>query len=116
MTAFLTGSHAYGDPNEGSDIDVVILVDGELLRVLREFTESTEILQDGNKQLRFGRLNIIAAESDTEFATWRVGTSACKLRKTADKSPVERCKAKELIDAVREMVGLKDNGDSRTAD
>lgn len=113
MTAFLTGSRAYGKPNEGSDIDVVILADFELLNVLQEFSDSDEILEDGNKQLRFGRLNIIAALDDTEFATWKVGTSACKLKRAVANSPVGKDEAKEIIDAARDMVGLKDRGDSR---
>lgn len=113
MTAFLTGSRAYGSPEANSDVDVVMLVDFELLRELRKATESNIICADGFPQLRFGRLNIIAVTCETEFAAWKVGTQACKVEKHLSETPVCRNDAKVIIDRVRKILRLDDNEDSR---
>lgn len=67
MKAFLTGSHVFGRPGPESDIDLCVLVDPILAAKLRDMSEST-------KTCRFGRLNLILCESDTEFAAWKMST------------------------------------------
>ena len=64
--AFLTGSRVYGEPHDESDIDLVILVDYKALKALKNFSES-------KKTIRFGKLNIIACQTEAEMAVWRVG-------------------------------------------
>lgn len=73
--AFLTGSHAYGEPKKGSDVDLVIRVSSVVADKLKE-------LSGGKEPVRFGNLNLILCETDTEFAAWKVGTVQMSLEKT----------------------------------
>ena len=105
MRAFLTGSRVYGKPNEKSDVDLVILVDFKALVVLEEFSES-------KKSIRFGKLNIIACQSEEEMAVWRVGTS--KMMIDAHRRENTRCRkaAKACLDVLRRAVGIFDRSQS----
>jgi hypothetical protein len=62
--------------------------------------------------VRFGKLNLILCESDTEYAVWRTGTAALVRLKCKGK-PQDKEAAKQLLDTIREMVGIQDKGDSR---
>lgn len=42
MKAFITGSQAYGEPNEDSDIDLVVFVTPNELTRLRSFADSDD--------------------------------------------------------------------------
>lgn len=78
MTAFITGSRAYGTPREDSDIDLVISVSPADSEILWRLTEET------TGSVRFGRLNLIICEQEDpektpiKFFTWRRVTDALK--------------------------------------
>jgi len=66
MRPFITGSHAYGLPNEDSDIDLVIppLTWNSDLNLLRTN-------KDGAGVIRYGKLNLIVAPTDEAFRLWQ---------------------------------------------
>jgi len=68
LLPFVTGSRAYGTPNEDSDLDVVMLVPCDLMMTLWGLNTS--------KALRYGRMNIIALNASNpddcaKFEVWR---------------------------------------------
>lgn len=86
--AFVTGSRAYGEPREDSDVDLVVLMDSEGMRLLaslvqdddrKDYPEATSV------SLRFGELNLIVCTSQEDYDDWVTGTAELKA-----KSPVGR--------------------------
>lgn len=71
MNAFITGSHAYGTPNENSDIDLAILCSESDSQFL------WRNIQDGFT-LRTGKLNILAFYNAKNFECWREVTNQLK--------------------------------------
>lgn len=67
---FLTGSQAYGTPNEESDVDIVVLVrDSE---ELEEFPVGK--YNDNTPTIRIGKLNIILVYNESEYDAWFAAT------------------------------------------
>lgn len=98
---FLTGSHAYGTPNAGSDIDLVVLVNQPELEELRadadtELQLNCEYERQDAVSLRFGNLNLICCRDEAAYRTWRQGTEELKRR-----APVTRRAAIEFMAALR---------------
>lgn len=96
--ALLTGSRAYGTPNEYSDIDIVILVDVDtidhLCKTADEVDDNTSGDDDScNASVRFGRLNLICVIEPKDYQIWEEGTKQLVLRK-----PVTRDEAVRLFD------------------
>ena len=81
IRAFVTGSHAYGQPHE-SDVDIVMLLDENILHLLATISGKA-IQTDQYEQkpesasIRFDKLNIIAVTDPAEFAAWLEGTHDC---------------------------------------
>lgn len=73
MTAFITGSHAYGIPTENSDIDLAILVSDKDSEFLWQQFGSAGTL-------RAGKLNIVCFYNATNFERWREVTNQLKAR------------------------------------
>lgn len=101
IEAFITGSRAYGIPTSESDIDLVVRVSSSVADELRKVSEDKDTI-------RFGRLNLIVCETDTEFAIWKIGTAKMLQQKREFKYKFSREKAKKLLDEVRDWVGIKD--------
>jgi predicted nucleotidyltransferase len=96
MKALLTGSRVYGTPTEESDIDMVVLVtDEELVRLAM-------LADEGDKGLKFGRLNLITVTTEKAFAVWEEGTKWLESKK-----PVTREQAVRLLTAMRQDAGLE---------
>ncbi len=111
MLSFITGSRAYGCPTDKSDIDLVIRCDDATAHLLRELSDTVQQLQehrDRQQQVRFGRLNLIVCTTDEQFAVWRLGTTNMARQETE----FDKKRAKAVLDGLRDLVGLKDNGDS----
>lgn len=65
LTSFITGSHAYGIPTEGSDVDLAILVSEK---------DSTVLWKAGSlsqNSCRFGNLNLIVFFDEGSFLRWK---------------------------------------------
>ena len=109
--AFITGSLAYGEPNEESDVDLVILLDSdsglEDEEYLKHFSDAKP------PQIRFGKLNLIVCYTETEYAYWKAATEMMRREKKEGK-PSNKKKAKQRLDWFREKLGLFDRGDSKT--
>lgn len=69
MSAFLTGSHVYGDVSEDSDIDLVVLLSKEDKAKLREI--------HGPGPVRFGNLNLILCDNQEQFDCWEKSRNDC---------------------------------------
>lgn len=101
--AFVTGSHAYGEPGNTSDVDLVILVTKPDLKILLDASDEG-FATDGQYGvecpetacLRFGDLNILACTSMKAFEVWQDGTRMLK-----EKAPVSRDTACRLFDVLR---------------
>lgn len=81
MNSFITGSHAYGIPNEKSDIDLVVLADEATFITMQQNCRSGDLARkfdDGGWSFKFGTLNIIGVTSPEEFQKWRDGTDYLK--------------------------------------
>ena len=62
LTAFVTGSRAYGSPREDSDIDLVVLADQAAIDTLKQY---------GGSPCRFGNLNLILVPDAATLGRWR---------------------------------------------
>lgn len=97
MTAFLTGSRAYGTPRPDSDVDLCVLLSHDELEALAlQAPQSNGEPASGDENdasLRFGRLNIIAMTDPSRFEAWKEATAELVARK-----PVTRDEAIRLID------------------
>lgn len=94
MNAFVTGSRAYGEPREDSDIDLCILVD----RFPQAFEEHYQ--QDGSGggdglSFRVGEINFLMFFPCEQhvFAAWKEATDELEQRR-----PVTRDEAIKVID------------------
>jgi hypothetical protein len=101
--AFLTGSHAYGKPTDGSDVDLVVRLDEDTRKKLVEiFCPESEREAHGYPELQFksGKLNIILCSTDASFDAWLDGT-----KKLIAEAPVTRDRAVEVIKPLLELAG-----------
>jgi hypothetical protein len=103
MNAFLTGSEVYGVPNVESDVDLVVRVDAETAKKLRELSD-TPIEKNGIVIVRFGKLNLVLCEDDDQYAIWRLGTTQLMMRKEKSSKVV----ATEVFRELRQKVGAPD--------
>ena len=99
MTAFLTGSHAYGKPRPNSDTDLVILVDDSDLEKLIDAADKVRDRRVGeygedSASLYFGNLNLICVTSFSDFDLWEKGTLDLKRQKIDTGKPITRKEAK----------------------
>lgn len=93
MSAFLTGSRAYGTPRPNSDIDLVVTIhEQQTLDLLEEYSDGAGGSRGGDRSLRFGRLNLIALE-EWEARAWRVATNQLQAQR-----PVTKVEAIALIE------------------
>lgn len=97
MKPFITGSHAYGTPTSGSDIDLVIppMMSNDL---------DTLILYSDNIDvpIKYGNINILVAPTEEAFWLWWECTKELKL-----KSPVTRDYAIEFIECKFQEAGIE---------
>ena len=97
LSAFLTGSRAYGTPTDKSDTDVVVLMDkqtAEAFLALADKQSETHTVynDDCDTSLRFGKLNLIICYAYEVFEAWhRCTTELIKCR------PVSRDEAKTVL-------------------
>jgi predicted nucleotidyltransferase len=76
VSAFLTGSHAYGTPTEASDVDLVVPCTPALAALLAKLLIGEGAPTDygsGIRQFKVGKLNLILLSS-LEFEAWRDAT------------------------------------------
>ena len=116
--AFATGSRVYGTPTETSDLDLVIRVsDSATVALIAALADSSTLApNDGqrpasavglpNASFRFGKLNIIIAHTDRQYADWKEGTA-----KLMEEKPVTRERAVEVFTALRARVIEQDDPD-----
>ena len=103
MKAFVTGSRAYGNSRNDSDIDLVVFVSQKDRVMEMADNDLPSSLSDDPKlvhtiSLRFGALNILAC---CDQDTWRKGTLQLK-----DLAPVTRQKAVEVFTALRKEASI----------
>ena len=111
MSAFLTGSRAYGTPQPDSDIDLCVLVSREDLEVLKRVAGATDTQEYWNTDaaLRFGSLNLLAFADAPQYEAWKRGTAELK-----EKRPVTRSAAIAHLDAAfLETYGARTSESSR---
>lgn len=111
--AFITGSQVYGTPNEDSDIDLVILVDGdveshdalELLAAKGEPVLAGAEDYGDHLTIRFGDLNLIVFTDEVPFEAWRKTTNELIARRpvTRDEAIKAMMKADGRADANPEI-------------
>ena len=95
-TSLLTGSRAYGQPTESSDVDLVILAEYSELQVMSKLSNPPAVwFQDGHVSMRFGGLNLIGVRSPSQFDAWVTGTAYLR-----SISPVTREQACEYFQSV----------------
>jgi hypothetical protein len=88
--AILCGSRAYGTPREDSDVDLVIQ-----LTLDEELTLREGLGIDPTGTLRIGKLNLIIARTDEQYALWCKGIEELK-----EMAPVSRQEAIEYFDVI----------------
>jgi hypothetical protein len=109
MRSFLTGSHIYGKPTKKSDIDLVVLVSLEDLKLLKKHADlviakhdegkGSSVPQPKSASLRFGKLNLLALTDEAAFACWKLGTEKLemKMHEGKVKTPIKRDEAVKLF-------------------
>lgn len=80
---FITGSHAYGTPNENSDVDLVVLMDESVMHNIKDLLEIPRIDPKTGypNPIYAGNLNIIAVHTDLEYDAWQNATNYLKSRR-----------------------------------
>ena len=81
--SFLTGSRAYGNPREDSDIDLAVLLSSEELQQLRNHASRNEnesahpeMRVYKGASLRFGKLNLLVFTDEQQYLAWQVATQS----------------------------------------
>ena len=101
--AFITGSHAYGEPTKKSDVDLVVFVSPETMVELRKLADRdlSQTEEDYTKlechSVRFGKLNVLCCITEEAYRTWRRGTKRLKAQ-----APVSREFACDFFAKLRE--------------
>jgi hypothetical protein len=112
MQSFLTGSRAYGQPREDSDIDMVVLVsDGELSDLVAMADDIVNAIAIGNPEygnfisasLYFGKLNLICCIFQWQYDAWKYGTDKLKAEQLENLTPISREYAVEVIKCELEL-------------
>ena len=98
--AFITGSHAYGTPGPKSDIDLVLPLDPEVIKVLRQLAD-TGSDPPGSTSMRFGKVNLIVPDTAESLKVWPQGTAELAARK-----PVTRSEAVSVFVKRRRSAGI----------
>ena len=96
--AMLTGSHVYGIPHAGSDIDLVVLLSAKEVETLCRIADPMGPSPDGYpgcRQFKLGVLNLIATSDPDWFEAWREGTEHLCAR-----APVLREQAVEVFKSI----------------
>src|ERR1700731_342638 len=87
LRSFVTGSHAYGIPNEDSDVDLVVLVtEKDMERLMASCPDLSDVDKEYmsgayTQSLRFGKLNLLVCTDERAFDVWRRGTRLLKKQK-----------------------------------
>lgn len=108
--AILTGSHAYGEPHEDSDIDLVVYMPpSELAKLQRAMglgeqakAAKDKAYGDSNTPLRFGPLNLLVCTSRKRYESWCEGTADLVQRGEEEGRPITRPEAVEHFSKLRE--------------
>jgi predicted nucleotidyltransferase len=108
MRGFITGSRAYGEPTNESDIDLVVMVDASARNLLRMLSDTPEATR-GIVVVRFGKLNLILPEDEAELAVWKVGTEQLLRNKRENGNSTDKHTAKKAFDHLRDIVGIDDS-------
>ena len=112
--AFVTGSFAYGTPNELSDIDLVVLTTLDVVEAVAELEGSPGVaglvkeklaghVSDAGPRsvgMNFGKLNLILVYDKDDFDVWKTGTELLKSVK-----PVSREHAIKTFRKLRQELG-----------
>lgn len=110
MNALVTGSHVYGTPKPDSDIDLVVLVTKQEIKLLRKLADEDNSTDYENPDygvggltasLRFGKLNLLCCTDPAQVDVWRRGTDALKLVR-----PVTRDQAVATFQQLQRDAGL----------
>lgn len=82
MTAFVTGSRAYGKAKTDSDLDLVTFVSVDDLEKLKKFYRDLGVPvvdnhyeQDTGAAFVFGKLNLLCFTREAEFDAWEKATA-----------------------------------------
>jgi predicted nucleotidyltransferase len=101
MKSFITGSHVYGKPHKNSDIDLVIYCDAETEQQLLELSNT------GNYPIKFGKLNIIVAETEQQYQAWFEGRRKCLIAKAENNNKgLDKETCIKIHDEVRKFLGV----------
>ena len=86
--AFITGSHAYGEATDDSDVDLVIRINPtEAIQLMNLLSiDPSESYGEGTMQFTVGKLNLILAFTDSRYGSWLEGTGLLR----ANEYPVDR--------------------------
>jgi len=110
--AFLTGSHAYGTPNNKSDIDLVIYTNKKTSEELAKLSDEDSALgnngyrEEDARSLRFGDLNLLCVTDQIHFDIWREATRYMKQLKKKG-APISRQRAIEILAERRKKAGVE---------
>lgn len=98
MTAFVTGSRAYGEAKKDSDIDLVTLVTPGDLEKLKKFYRDlgvpvvdNDYEQDTGAAFIFGKLNLLCFTRDIEFDAWDKATAELVKQKPVTRQQAVFC-------------------------
>lgn len=99
---FITGSHAYGLPNEESDVDLVLYLPPNVSALLTRESETKGI------PVRYGNLNLILCDSPEEYDAWYLFTTDMIAKAKADGKPVSSQVARDVFRTRRIRSGSGD--------
>lgn len=100
MKAFITGSKAYKNDKEGSDVDLVIFTDSQTGKQLEHLGDNQ------THPIRFGNLNLILTYDEIEYAAWLEATRRCKMEALLNPAKFSKEKAIEIHEEMRRILGI----------
>lgn len=117
MSAFITGSHAYGVPRPDSDIDIVILLPWDDYKILCKRTWDETYVYGGGRsdptslRIKHGKVDLIITGYFAFFQAWQWANSLLKKEQL-----VSRERAVEVIKGCLESAGMAYNPKEVSAD
>ena len=103
--AFITGSHAYGHPDDFSDVDLVVRIkradSQKLCALLRPYLQGVDIKRSGYAVFRIGPLNLLVCADARDYRIWETVTEDLKRV-----GPVTKDQACEAFDRMRWAEGI----------
>ncbi len=108
--SLVTGSRVYGTPRYNSDIDLVVLLTSEELKIFESFEEKSDNVVSNSENdkigkslsVKYGKLNLIITTDKKVYKAWKKATEELIAKKPVTRGDAIRL-VKEKLTAIKEQ-------------